>query len=376
MKDNTRQKNIIHVVAKYPPALGGMEQRVQDISTKLSEAGWQVTVLTSDQATYPHTEIVNQNLQVEYLRSIEILQAPIIWSLPLRLWKISKRSIVHVHVAQPFVPELTAIICKLRSIPFIAHVRIDLPPSTLFGKIFLGAYKNIFLKPALRSANRMIVLTKDYADIMSDKYGIDHQIISVIPNATDFPIRKPASKVHKPIKILLVGRLSPQKNIPLIIEAAKVLKEEGVAICVSIAGSGDEEEKLLALVNKYDLKEEIRFLGGRSKEELITDYSDTDLVIQTSNEEAFSSVLIEAMTSAKPLIATDIPGTKSIVKDGYNGLLISPRSTEELVNAIKKLIYDQALRENLVNNGLKAVRKYSWDEVVKNTEKVYEKVLF
>ena len=366
---------IIQITPYYPPHIGGMELRVRDLSERLAEKNHHVSVITSDQGSFAHVATQDNDLIITYLKSRIFLNTTIIPRLVTELFRIPKKSIVHVHISQAFVPEVTILICRLRGIPVIAHIRLDPKPSHFIGIFIQPLHQRLILKPSLHLATRVIVLTDDYVDLMARKYGLAKDRITVIPNATTFPISKRGSKkLHNPVRILLVGRLATQKNIPLLIAATKRLKQENIHLSVTIAGEGDKEATLKRIVKKDGLESDIKFVGRLDKSLLIKAYSNCDIVVQTSREEAFSSVLIETMAMAKPLIATNIEGTRSIIKDGYNGLLIDPKSIDNLVEAIKKLIDSQKLRDKLVQNGLKVIKKYTWDEVVKSTEKVYEEV--
>jgi glycosyltransferase involved in cell wall biosynthesis len=367
---------IFQITPYYPPQIGGMQLRIRDLSERLArEPNLEVTVITSDQGTKPHVEIVNQNLRVEYLRSIELLQTPIIWSLPFKLWKIPKTSIVHVHVAQAFVPDLTAIICKLRGIPFIVHMRLDVPHSTLFGKIFLGTYKNIFLKHTLRSANHMIVLTRDYVDIMSDKYGIDRQIISVIPNGTDFrKAEHPKVLPEHTIKLLFVGRLSSQKNIPLLIDSINSFRESYARqIHLDIVGDGKLKGALEKKVKQLKLSKLIKFRNALSGEELESIYEESDIFVLTSSHEAFGTVLIESMAKGLPIVATKIDAVKNVVKDSRNGLL-TLAVPGEIAESINKLVTDGRFYTQISKNNLHDISRYDWATVIKKTIKIYEAI--
>ena len=367
---------IVQITPSYPPALGGMEQRVRDLSQELANSGWNVRVVTSDKSSYPHSEKVNSNLRVDYLSSKEILQTPIIWRLPFVIFRLPKHTLVHIHVAVAFAPELSAAVCRLRRIPYIAHVRLDTQPSSAVGKLVFPIYKNLFTRYALRHAAKIIVLTDDYKNSVAEKYGLDVDNIIVIPNATYFPLHRQGSNILSTTpKLLLVGRLSSQKNIELAINAIAELKRQNIKVELWLAGDGQLERSLKNLTRDLKLRNQVKFLGRVESEKLIKFYQDADMVIQTSFEEGFSSVLIEAMASGTPLIASDIQGTRSIVKNAYNGLLIDPRSVKSLTQAVKQLLQDDSLRESMVQNALNDVKKYNWSTIVSSTGQLYEEVL-
>ena len=85
-------------------------------------------------------------------------------------------------------------------------------------------------------------------------------------------------------------------------------------------------------------------------------------------------VLLEAMATKTAIIASDIPGIRSVIKNNYNGLLVKP-TPEKIAKAIEELINNPKLRLKLTENGIKEVKKYTWDNVIGETEKIYREVI-
>jgi glycosyltransferase involved in cell wall biosynthesis len=368
--------HLVHAFPYYPPHVGGAEQRIEDLINGLSVNGYEVDMVTSDIGSKPG-EYIQKNIAIHRLRSMRIGPTPIIFLLPYVLWKQSKKNktIFHVHIAHAFLPEVAFLIAKLKHVPYIAHIRLNVKKSSKWG-LFLPIYKKIILGPILRGSDKVIVLTHDYVEVINNEFGVDKSKIIVIPNATSFSINtKPNYNIHKIPRLLFVGRLAPQKNIPLLLSAIKMLINEKKIVNLIIVGEGEDKDKILRTIKDLNLNKYIKLKGILTGKDLIDIYKDSDIVIQTSFEEGFSSVLIEAMASAKPVIASDIEGTRSIIKDNFNGLLIDPYSITSLVNSIKMLINETSTRKLLVRNGLNEVRMYKWDIIVSQVEKIYVSML-
>jgi len=90
--------------------------------------------------------------------------------------------------------------------------------------------------------------------------------------------------------------------------------------------------------------------------------------------ESFGIVLLEAMATGTPIITSDILDIRSTIKNNYTGLLVEP-TPEKIAEAIVKLIKDPQLRKKLTENGLKEVKKYSWDKIVNQYINLYTQVL-
>src|SRR5579859_2766965 len=120
---------VVQVTPYYPPHLGGVEVAVQIIATSLA-ATRPVEVLTSTSGANGHPNVERAgNLTVRRLRCAEVANTPIAPALVSRLLRLGRGTVVHVHIAQAFAPEVVWITSKLRRRPFIAHFHLDVDPS-------------------------------------------------------------------------------------------------------------------------------------------------------------------------------------------------------------------------------------------------------
>lgn len=361
---------LLQVTAHYPPKLGGAQRRIKDLSEKLFKKGHNVSVFTSNiGCKNKKVDSSKRNIHVKYLKSWEFAHTPIIPSLGKQLMT-ARGDLMHIHIAQAMVPEVASKIARKRNIPYICHIRGDPPASGFFG-FLLPLYKKIFLKRVLKKADRIICLNEDYKKLFSRKYNLPLSKIVVIPNATDFEIVKKIKK-RKVKKILFVGRFTSEKNIHSIISSLRLLKNTKVQLI--LVGEGPDLKKLKEIVRQNRLTGRVEFTGRLEGVNLYKKYLEADLFILPSTTECFSSTLLESMATATPIIASDIPGTRNVIKHGYNGLLVKP-TPSKIAEAIEKLIKNKKLREKLAKNGLKEVKKYSWDKILEQTEQVYREVL-
>jgi phosphatidylinositol alpha-mannosyltransferase len=90
--------------------------------------------------------------------------------------------------------------------------------------------------------------------------------------------------------------------------------------------------------------------------------------------ESFGIVLVEAMAAGLPVVASDIPGYREVVRHGVEGLLVAPRDAADLGDAVRALLQDPARARAMGEAGRERARRYSWDAVVGELEKVYREV--
>ena len=366
---------VVQVVSYYPPHIGGIEKFVKEVSDRLAKKGHHVEVFTSDVGLKKERDISTVNLNIHRLKSWEFAHSAIIPSLFFKLLKISKDSVIHVHVAQIMIPEIVYLVSKIKSIPYIAYIHGDAEPSGKMG-FLLPFYKKVFLQRVLNSALKIVVPTEDYIDLISKKYAISKTKIYVVPPGIDLKNFKRLSlKLHNPIRLLFVGRLAKQKNIPLLIKSfKKIIDNNDFNIELHIVGEGEDKNKINQLIKTLKLENKVVLHGRLPEKRLYEIYSNSDIFILSSIYESFGIVLIEAMASGLPIVASNILAVRNVVENNKTGLLVK-LTPEDFAKAIEKLLNNSQLREKLIKNGLEEVKKYNWDKTVSKFEWIYKEVI-
>lgn len=192
--------------------------------------------------------------------------------------------------------------------------------------------------------------------------------IKVIPNGVDLKRFDEISVEKKYGRILYVGRLEKHKRVDTLILSYKQLKRRYKDLELIVVGTGPEEERLRKMARNV---EDVAFYAPMPYEELAALMKSAWLFVLPSVREGHGIVLLEAMAAGTPPIAVKMPGSGvvDVIRDGYNGLLVSRDGTKE---GIEKLLLDANLYEEIRKNGLKSVEGYDWDIIAKRTEEVYE----
>jgi glycosyltransferase involved in cell wall biosynthesis len=366
-------QQIVHVVAQYPPALGGMETAVHAIAHKQHETGIPVQVITSDQGK-SNAPIGNEGFPVRRLKSFNFVNTPIMPGLAFRLFTLKRRSIVHLHIAQAYTPELVWLTAKFRRVKYVAHFHADVIPSGRAG-LLLEPYKKIVLSRVMRAASKVLVPTEDYRDLVCDKYRLPRDRVAVVDNGTDHRIveqPKSLSGQGKTAKLLFVGRLAIQKNLPLMLRAVAAYRNKyGTDIELSIVGDGDLRSLVESEIRQLEIGSLVHLTGPRRGGALESMYEESDLFILTSIFESFGLVLVEAMAKALPIVSVYIPAVRNVVLDGVNGLLVES-TPEALADAIHRLLTDRDLYAKVSMNNLAASHRYTWGAVVNKISAAYE----
>jgi len=157
------------------------------------------------------------------------------------------------------------------------------------------------------------------------------------------------------------GRLTKQKGQQYLIEIAQILNEKGVDFTLFLAGTGELQEELEALIDKHNLQKNVILLGF--VEEMESFMNSIDIFLLTSLWEGFGYVLVEAMIKSKPVVAFNLSSNPEIVTNNETGFLIDYPNLEMFVQKTEILIKDIALRQKLGENGCKSVlKKFNLDD--------------
>jgi glycosyltransferase involved in cell wall biosynthesis len=212
---------------------------------------------------------------------------------------------------------------------------------------------------ARHMAEKIIVPTESAAAAAREWAGVPNSQIIIIPNAVDIPL--PASESRKPgMSIGFIGRLDPVKRVEDLLAAMPLLPEES---SLHIFGYGPERIQLEADVRRMHLRERVTLHGP------VTGPAEAlamlDVLVLPSDAEGFGLVLIEAMAAGVPLVATNVPGIRDVVRDGVNGLLVPARNPAAIAAAIQRIFSDANLRDELIRGGRQSVAdRYTWEKVL------------
>ena len=356
---------VVLVTPHYPPYLGGIERVVQTMAKHLSLNDLNVSVITSNNGLVDTPNVHEDNISVSYLKGFKLAHTLLIPKLFSKISKLPKGSIVHIHSAQAFTPEVAFFAARFRRLPIVIHVHSDAGLSGKLG-IFLPAYKKIFLGYLLRHANRVIVLTDTYKKFVCENYKVDEKKISVIPNGVDdgFFLTKANRIKNDPIKILFVGRLTVEKNVPMIIEA---VAKATCSLQLDIVGDG---AMLIDLMNqtKSIKNQKIIFHGQQSPEQLVEFYRQADALVLASDYEGQPGVIMEAMASGTPVIGTDVTGIREII--GKDGLLVK-KNALSLSLALDRIASSPMLRKDLSARARNRAKGFRWEPSIIKLMKIY-----
>ena len=307
------------------------------------------------------------------LPSVTVAHTPVMPGLLYRLWRLAPAGMIHLHVSCAFTPETVWLYAWLRRRRYVAHVHLEARPSGRAG-LLLAPYQRIVLRRVLRAAAAVIVPTRDYAALIADRYRVPPGRITVVANASDHEISgRPRGACGRPRRLLFVGRMSVQKNIPLLLEAVAACRASyGHDLRLSIVGDGELRPAVEAQIGRLGLGGITELCGRLHGAELEARYRDADLLLLTSTHESFGLVLVEAMTKGLPIVGVNIPAVRDVVTSGVHGLLAEP-TPAAVAAAVHRLLTDPVLYRAVSASNLARARQYRWPGTVEQLSAVYER---
>lgn len=360
----------IAMVGQFPPHIGGVGVHIHSLAKQLIREGHEVYVIT-----YPHKDIKDiDGIHVIGTKGINIpglrgLMFGINAKKELKkLINEENIDIIHGHY---LFPAGWASVKAGKSTNTKTYVTAH--GSDIFEMYKRQKFMRPFIKKVLSDADIVLAVSNALKDeiIKIDVPGIKEKI-KIHWNSVDIEKYKTTEEnkdkfkkelvneynldPNKPM-ILFVGNIIKRKNVNLLVEAKRLIKTDANLV---IVGEGSELEKLKEKVKNDDKINDVYFTGARRDVEDL--YPSCDLLVLPSFSESFGLVLIEALACGNAVIGSNIGGIKEIITEDV-GLLINPNDSQDLANAIDKILQDEELLNKFKSNARNRAKDFSKTEL-------------
>jgi len=176
-------------------------------------------------------------------------------------------------------------------------------------------------------------------------------------NVSNFtPKERENIRPNRPM-ILTIARLHPIKALECLIETYRILKASGVVFKGIIIGEGKERKNLENLIRKYSLTENVKLIGAKTQLEIVSYLKKSAIFVLPSRSEGLPIVIMEALASGIPVIASNIAGIPEIVHNDKSGYLVPVGDSHKLAEKIKELLLDEEKRTKFGQYGRRLVEK-------------------
>jgi len=204
---------------------------------------------------------------------------------------------------------------------------------------------------------------------------------NIIPNGLDVerfadPTLEPVAEFDDPtVNILYVGRAEKRKGLAYLIDAFETVNERDPNTRLIVVGPDSKQLQRLEKSVRDRAQSNVHFVGSPSDEELPRYYRTADISCSPAlGHESQGYVLLEAMAAGAPVVASNIEGYASVVTDGVDGVLVRPKDSVALANALTELVGDEQRRRELAAGGRVRVQNYAWPRVTEQVLSYYDRL--
>lgn len=368
--------SIIFIADDFPPEIGGIQTYACELARATAELGEEVAVVASAQ---PGSEAIDAELPCTVAR------VPTAGGYPLAAMNLAAgvtevaqtlSAAPRCMVATKWSPEGPAAILAFRAlrcpIVLIGH-----------GGEFSAAsgqpMKWLVQRVVLRRAARCLANSAYTADLFR-RARVPPERIGVIGGGVrpeQFPadpaaaaeLRAELGVDDRPL-LLTVARLVERKGHETVLRALPAVREAVSDVAWAVVGEGPMRERLEALTDELDLRAAVRFTGRLAAERLAACYAAADLFVMPSHAvpgelaEGLGLAYLEAAAAGVPSVGSDFGGIPDAIADGETGLLVPPRDSAALAEALVRLLTDSALRDRMGAAARERVeREFTWRRV-------------
>ncbi len=351
---------------------GGVTEHVRHLADELRSRGHEVTILAPssrvpDEHGIPGYVRIGRSVPVRGNGSVA--RIALSFHLVRRVRSLLNREafdVVHYH--EPLVPGLPITTLRLHRGANVGtfHATMRRNLGYYYGRPVLARY--------FRRLHGLICVSEPAREFVSRYFEGDYRIVPNGIDGTRFTPDLPAVpelRSEGQATILFVGRMEQRKGLPTLLDAYGRLRQRRSDARLVVVGDGPMR---WAYERQCEAKgvPDIAFLGHVPPPVLPRIYASADIFCSPAiRGESFGIVLLEAMASGVPVIASAIPGFNQVVESGRDGLLVPPRQLDAWAQALESLLGEPGLRTSMGRHGIEKARRYDWRVVVPRILDVY-----
>jgi len=359
---------------ELPPIGGGGGRATLRLAREFVRAGHPTAILTSAFDDFPRDE-EKEGIRI---RRIPVWRPYADRCPPRHMLTFVASSLYHApRFAKEYRPDLVLAFfgipcgpCALRikrrlRIPYVLSLRgSDVPRPELGHQRFLESLALPVLRRVWLKADGLVAVGEGLRQAaLAVEPGLR---IEVIPNGVDVEaFAAPAERRGTGLRLLFVGRLREFKGLQFVIGAMADRVGRGKDVDLDVVGDGPYRAELERLATRYDLNEHIRFQGWLDPSQVPAHYARADALVLPSYVEGSPNVVLEAMAAGLPVIASDAPGIRELVRHEKTGLLTPVGDVEAIGRAIDRLLESPELRVSMGSAGKELAQNLSWSGIAR-----------
>ena len=367
----------IALVSAYDYALpSGVNNHIENLAAQLKSIGHSITIFA------PASKSIIKNHFVPISNAVAIPTNGSIARISLSLSSFSKvKSILNqnnfdiVHLHEPFA--------GLVPLAFLQHSKsINIATfhslrNSKFNSVFKHLKGSKLVKHYYKKIDGRITISPASEKFISEHFDGKFEIIPNGININEFSKRLPPIKKIQDgmTNILFVGRMEKRKGLKYLLSAYAQLKWDKPKTRLIVLGSGRLDKETTQIISSRNLND-VLFIDDVTNSIKMRYFQTCDIFCSPAiGNESFGIVLLEAMASGKPIVATDIPGYKSVVENNKQGILVPPKNESAIASSISTLLDNPDLCNEFGQNGIIKAQKYDWPIIGGKINNYYNEIL-
>jgi glycosyltransferase involved in cell wall biosynthesis len=242
---------------------------------------------------------------------------------------------------------------------------------------------DIYRRPAAdfadrcRSASAVVTVSEANARYMIDTLGAPASNLSIIPCGVDTEWFKPKLPSHARAPLLVcASRMQAHKNLPVLLRACALLRDRGLWFRCAVLGDGDDRPDLEALRASLGLDDIVQFQGLTSQQDVRAWWREASVGLLTSLAEGMPVSLMEALSSAVPVVATAVGGVPEMIQQGINGFIVPINDPEAVADAVSRILANPKMAARMSNAAREsALERFSLSHQVDSLQELWNQVL-
>ena len=374
--ENKKKINILQLIEGFH--LGGAEKKLLELVQHLNASKFRTTVCSlniGNEIQDEFSKLKDSGITVEVIprkRKIDI-------GLILKVASYIRSRHIDVIMTTLFYADVVGFIAGR-----LAGVKASFSWETISAPEWLYKHRLWAYRFAVRYCTKVIAVSQATAQFLIERRGVDPKKVIIIPYGVDLDvfhiksdsnIKQTLGIDQKKFVIGTVGRLHPQKGHVYLIEAAQEIVNKKPDTFFVVVGDGKLRDFLENEVKNRNLHRYFYFTGFRNDiPQLLQCF---DIFVLPSLYEGLPNVVLEAMATGKPVVATYVDGNKEAVIDGKTGILLPPKDSSGFVNALLHLMEHPDLAKKMGENGRKRVEEhFSLKKQVETFESLFEQFCY
>lgn len=357
---------------------GGVNNHVSNLALQLEDRGHEVWILapSGGSSTHPGAPLPERFISVGQAMPFRsngsrahVSPSPLMLPRMERILGELDLDVLHAH--EPCTPTVAGAAVLRATCPVVGTFHAALDRSLLYEWLFPLA-RRIIDSLAIK-----IAVSQAALEYPGSRFPGDYRIIPNGVNVNDFTSARHRDKV--PGRILFIGRAEPRKGLDVLLHAFAIVRREMPEANLSLAGANWDDVISLAPRPGTGLRwplAGIDALGWVDHVDKVTEMGAAQVLCVPSVEgESFGIVITEGLAAGLPVVASDLPGYRAVLRDGELGVLVPPRDPEELAATLLDVLRHADLRGRLARDGVEAVAEFDWPHVADRVLQTYAEAL-